>query len=202
MLVADLHEDFTGTGPMVAPGAASTARALADLLRDLERDLRTDSGTGAGDPVQFAVAVEGRQWGQRVPFPPDFPFPPHCLGFAHGELAEGLTVPPAKLHVWERCPAGGGDVLAAVADGRGQLFSLEVALSDPPARVDVAGLSAEHSAFALAEAVARRFGPLGTTTAFWPELSTFLRPDQADARLRRLEATGVVIEPGAGITLR
>lgn len=199
LVVADLHVDFTGSGPMAAEGVDETAVRLADVVRQQQEAWRRQ----AAGASRVKVVVEGRLWGERAPLPADSPFPAHCEGPADLDLAAALVVEPESCYVWEFCPACGGDVLSAQAEGKGQLSTLQRSLEmRPPSRIDVAGLSAEHSAFALAEALATRFGPAGTEIAFWPDLSSFLHPDQAPARLARLEQAGVRIEAGEGIDAR
>ena len=91
VVVADLHVDFTAAGPMAAPGSVEAAVKLADLVRGLQRAWQDrEEGAAAG-----ALAVEGRRWGERVPLPPDCPWPAHCEGPAQLDLAAALIVAPS-----------------------------------------------------------------------------------------------------------
>lgn len=195
VILADLHVDFTGSGAMAAEGSAEVAVQLADLARQLLAAWNArEEGARA-----LCVAVEGGQWGRHAPLPAGSPYPPHCDGSAQSDLAAALALPPRHCYVWETCPTGPGDVLSATADAKGQLISLERSLRGSPARVDVAGLSAEHSALALAEALAARLDPLETEICFWPDLCTFLEPESAQTRLARLQQAGVTVRAGYGI---
>lgn len=64
---------------------------LADLVRGLQRAWQ-DREEGA---AAVALAVEGRRWGERVPLPPDCPWPAHCEGPAQLDLAAALIVAPS-----------------------------------------------------------------------------------------------------------
>jgi len=198
VIAVDLHVDFVGSGAMAADGSVEVSVKLADLIRQQQ----TEPRQGLPGAFSVKVVVEGRLWGEHPPFHPDSPFPPHCEGTDGQDLAAALVVRTGACHVWEFCPAIEGEVLSAKADGKGQLFTLEHALSfgHPPARVDVAGLSVEHATLELAEAVGRRYRRAGTQTVFWPNMSTFLHPEQASDQILRLQKAGVIIDEGDQIT--
>lgn len=191
VILADLHVDFTGSGPMAAERSTEVAVQLADLARELLAawNARTENAPA------FAVAVEGAQWGRHAPLPTGSPYPPHCDGLAESDLAAALALPPEHCYVWESCPTGPGDVLSAKADAKGRLISLERSLTGSPPRVDVAGLSALY----LAEALVARLGRVDTQICFWPDLCTFLEPEGAETRLARLQGAGVTVCAGYGI---
>lgn len=190
LLITDFHSDFAPGGVLAAPGAEQMVGELGELITGIEQDCRRGlSHRGYGG---IAVVIEGEAWGQRPVTTPST-WPAHGLGEALDRIAGGLHPLPSNCFVWTGCPAVGSEPLAALAEGKGQQFSLVDRLDGAAGELHVAGLSVEHGGLPLSLALAHRYIPSGRRIVFRSDLSTSLEPAQLPSRLETLRRSGVTV---------
>ncbi len=190
LLITDLHSDFTPGGVLAAPGAEALVPELGELITGIEEACRR------GEPHRgysgIAVVIEGEVWGRRPDTPPS-DWPAHGQGEALDRIAGGLHPLPSNCFVWTGCPAVDSEPLSALAEGKGQQFSLVDRLEGAGEELHVAGLSIEHGGLPLTLALAHHYKPGGRRIVFRADLSTSLEPAQLPSRLESLRRSGVTV---------